>query len=185
MKFREIVFVTGNRGKVNEAEDILGIPLKVADLELDEIQSLDLEKIALHKLNQAYNLLKKPVIIDDVSLEIEEWNGFPGPLVKWLLKTSDGDARVLLKMLKGVKNRRVKARLAVGYHDGKIPRIFYGEVNGTIAENIRGKNGFGWDPVFIPEGSNRTFAEMSVSEKGNVSHRRKGLEVLKEFLDSQ
>src|SRR3989344_4748411 len=114
MKFNEIIFVTGNKAKVREAESILKIPLKVKELALDEIQDLDLEKIALHKLKQAYKILKKPLIIDDVSLEIDEWNGFPGPLIKWMLKAGDGDARVLLKMLKGVKNRKATARLAIG-----------------------------------------------------------------------
>ena len=185
MKFREIIFVTGNRAKVREAENILKIPLKVSEVDLDEIQDTDLEKIAFHKLNQAYEKIKKPLIVDDVSLEIHEWNGFPGPLIKWLLKAGDGDASVLLKMLEGVKNRSVTARLAIGFHDGKTPRIFYGETKGKIAEEIRGENGFGWDPVFIPDGRDKTYAEMSPDEKNEISHRRKGLDKLKEFLDSQ
>lgn len=185
MKFREIVFVTGNKAKVREAENILKIPLRVSNVDLDEIQDLGLEKIALHKLNQAYKKIKKPLIVDDVSLEIDEWNGFPGPLIKWMLKAGDGDAKVLLKMLKGVKNRAVTARLAIGYYDGKTSRVFYGTVRGKIADSIRGDNGFGWDPVFIPDGQTKTFAEMSTQEKSKLSHRRRGLDKLKEFLDSQ
>lgn len=185
MKLKYIVFVTGNKAKVREAENILKIPLRVSNVDLDEIQDLDLEKIALHKLNQAYKKIKKPLIVDDVSLEIDEWDGFPGPLIKWMLKAGNGNASVLLKMLKGVKNRAVTARLAIGYHDGKTPRVFYGVVKGKIADSIRGDNGFGWDPVFIPDGQTKTFAEMTPEEKGELSHRRRGLDKLKEFLDSQ
>ncbi len=185
MKFREIIFVTGNKTKVKEAEAILKIPLKVSEIDLDEIQDLDLEKIAFHKLNQAYEKVKKPLIIDDVSVEVEAWNKFPGPLIKWVLMASNGDAGLLLKMLEGEKNRTATARLAIGYHDGKKARIFYGEVRGKIAQEIRGDNGFGWDPVFIPDGQSKTYAEMSSEEKSKISHRRKGLDKLKEFLDSQ
>ena len=182
MNFTDVTFVTGNKAKVKEAEKILKIPLKVTDLDLDEIQDLDLEKIALHKLNQAYGVVKSPIIVDDVSLEIAAWNGFPGPLVKWLLKVSDGDASVLLKMLKGAENRNAKARLAIGFHDGKEAHLFYGEVRGKIANEIRGENGFGWDPVFIPEGQNKTYAQMSAEEKSKISHRRKALDKLSDFL---
>ena len=179
-----IVFITGNKAKVREAEKILQTPLEIKDIDLDEIQDLDLEKIALHKINQAYNLVKSPVIIDDVSVEIDAWNGFPGPLIKWVLKTENHSAKLLLKMLAGEKNRRAKVRLAIGFHDGKKARIFYGEVDGVIAPEIRGENGFGWDPVFIPEGENETYAEMDPDYKNSISHRRKALDKLSDFLKS-
>lgn len=178
----KITFVTGSKGKGREAEKILNIPLEVKSLDLDEIQELDLEKIALHKVNQAYNLVKSPVIIDDVSVEIDAWKGFPGPLIKWILKTENDTAKLLLKMLEGEKNRKAKVRLAIGFHDGKKARIFYGEVRGRIAEEIRGENGFGWDPVFIPDGQEKTYAQMSRDEKNEISHRRKALDKLSDFL---
>ena len=150
MKFREIVFATGNKGKAREAQDILGIPLKILDIELDEIQELDLEKVAFHKLNQAFEITKKPVIIDDISIEIDAWNKFPGPLIKWLLKSGDGPS-LLLKLLENEKNRKATTRLAIGFHDGKKSYIFYGVVEGEIAQSPQGENGFGWDPIFIPQ----------------------------------
>ncbi len=178
----KIIFVTGNSGKAREAEKILNIPLVVKSIDLDEIQGMDLEKIILHKTNQAYNLVRKPVIVDDVSVEIDAWGGFPGPLIKWILKKENDSAKLLLRMLAGEKNRRAKARLAIGFHDGKRAHVFYGEVNGRIAEEIRGENGFGWDPVFIPDGAEKTYAQMTTQEKNEISHRRKALDKLSDFL---
>ena len=86
----KITLVTGNKHKAKEVERILNIPLEIKEIELDEIQEINLEKVALHKLNQAYELVKEPVIVDDVSVEIDAWNGFPGPLIKWLLKSVEG-----------------------------------------------------------------------------------------------
>lgn len=182
MKIDKITFVTGNKAKAREVERILKIPLQVSQIELDEIQEIDLEKVALHKINQAFEIIKKPVIVDDVSVEIDAWNGFPGPLIKWLLRAGKGDASVLLKLLKGEKNRKAKARLAVGFHDGKKVHIFIGEVEGTISKEIRGENGFGWDPVFIPEGYTETFAQMPEQEKDPISHRGRALQKLSDFL---
>lgn len=181
---KKITFVTGNNAKAREVERILDIPLKIKSIELDEIQELDLEKVALHKLNQAFKLVKGPVIIDDVSVEIKAWNNFPGPLIKWLLKAgNDGDASVLLKLLKNETNRSAKARLAVGFHDGKKAYIFIGEVEGSIALKIRGENGFGWDPVFIPDGFDQTFAEMEPKLKDSMSHRGRALAKFSDFLN--
>lgn len=184
MKIDKITFVTGNKGKFIEAEKILGIPLELKDIDLEEIQEIDLEKVALHKLQQAYEIVKTPVIIDDVSFSLDAWNGFPGPLIKWILKAGNGTASILLKMLEGEKNRAATAILAVGFHDGKNPYLFYGEVTGTIAEKIRGDNGFGWDAVFIPEGQTKTFGEMTVEQKNAISHRKAALDKLKDFLSA-
>lgn len=179
---REITFVTGNKSKVVEFESILGFPLSVTDVDLDEIQELDIEKVARHKVLQAYNLVKKPVIVDDVSFQVKAWNNFPGPLIKWVLKSSDGSAEMLLKMLQTEKDRSVVAKLAIGFHDGKNAHIFFGEKEGTIAKEMRGSNGFGWDTIFIPEGQTQTYAEMPLEEKNKISHRRIALDKLRDFL---
>lgn len=180
----KIILATGNKFKAAETQRILDIDIEVKALDLDEIQELNLEKVALHKLNQAFKIVKKPVMIDDVSVEIDTWNSFPGPLIKWLLKSgNDGDASTLLKMLKGETNRKAKARLAVGFHDGRKAHIFIGEVEGTISKQIKGENGFGWDPVFIPKGYNQTFAEMDPKVKDSMSHRGRALSKFRDFLN--
>ena len=178
----DITFVTSNKDKVRETEQILQMKLQVEDIDLDEIQGLDLEKVALHKLDQAYKRVKKPVIIDDVSVVIHAWNNFPGPLIKWVLQASHGVPEMLLKMLAGEKHRAATATLAIGFHDGKTRKIFYGEIVGNIGYKIEGENGFGWDKVFIPKGYKKTLASMSVDEKNDISHRRRALDQLKDFL---
>lgn len=103
MKLDKLVLVTGNMAKAGEVERILNIPIETANIEIDEIQSMDLEKIALHKLTQAYKKIKKPVIVDDVSFLVDAWGGFPGPLIKWLLQGKN-DPSLMLKMLSQEKN---------------------------------------------------------------------------------
>lgn len=181
----DITLVTSNKAKALETQKILGFPIVVKDFDLEEIQEVDIEKVATHKIINAFSKVKKPVIIDDVGLYIKSWNNFPGPLIKWILKAGGGDASLLLKMMEGEKNRKATARLVVAYHDGKTTHIFLGETKGLISEKIRGENGFGWDPVFIPHGHNKTYAEMSFEEKSKISHRRKALDKFKEFLDSK
>ena len=178
---KKIVFVTGNKWKAKETEEILNTKLQISNIELDEIQEIDLEKVAIHKLNQAFKILKKPVIIDDVSFEIDSWNGFPGPLIKWLLKVGNGPS-ILLKMLEKEKNRGAYARLAIGFHDGKKAHLFLSKVKGSIAHEIRGDNGFGWDRVFIPDGYRQTFAEMDPKLKNSISHRGIALMKFSNFL---
>lgn len=183
MKLKKIIFATRNRGKVREAQKILKLPLEQSDIELDEIQELDLKKVALHKLIQAFDNVKKPVIIDDISVSIDAWNGFPGPLIKWILEVGNGP-KILLQMLGVETNRKATASLAVGFHDGIKPRIFIGKISGKIIKEARGENGFGWDPVFIPDGKTQTFAQMGMNEKNKISHRRKALDKLNDFLKS-
>lgn len=183
MKLPKLILVSGNKNKAREVERILEVPIETREVELDEIQELDLEKIALNKLMQAYEIVKSPVLIDDVSFEVNAWKGFPGPLIKWLLKSSGGDnATVMLKMLEGVNDRGASAKLAVGFHDGKNPHVFIGEAKGKVATEIMGENGFGWDPVFIPEGYNQTYAQLSPREKDKISHRGVALQKLHDFL---
>lgn len=182
---KELVFVTGNQAKARDVQKILEFPLKVVDIDLDEIQDTDVEVVASHKAEEAYRKVNAPVIVDDVSLAIDAWNNFPGPLIKWILKAGGGDASLLLRLLSNEQNRKATAILALGYHDGNEVRIFTGSVNGTIAPEIRGDNGFGWDAVFIPEGQTKTFAEMPFEEKNAISHRRRAFDKFKQFLDGQ
>ena len=185
MKEKELIFVTGNKSKARDVEKILKFPIKVIGIDLEEIQDVDVEKIAMHKVVEAFSKVNSPVIVDDVGLYVEAWNGFPGPLIKWLLKAGGGNSSLLLRLLKNEKNRNAMAILAIGYHDGKMAHIFTGQVEGKIANEIKGDNGFGWDAVFIPNGYDKTFAEMTFEEKNKVSHRRRAFDKFKNYLDSQ
>jgi non-canonical purine NTP pyrophosphatase (RdgB/HAM1 family) len=181
---KDITFVSGNKNKVKEVEQILGVTLEIADIDIEEMQGLDLEKVALHKLDQAYKQIKKPVMIDDVSVIIHAWNNFPGPLIKWVLQASNGTPQMLLKMLQEEKDRRATAILAVGFADENVKKIFYGEITGVIGTKIEGENGFGWDKVFIPDGYTTTLACLSSEEKNSISHRGKALAKFSEFIHS-
>ena len=184
---KKLVFVTGNKAKAGDVQRILDFPIEIIELDLEEIQELDLEKVALHKVSAAFERVKTPVIIDDVGFYVHAWNNFPGPLIKWLLKAGDGSASLMLKMLEGVSQRGATAKLVVAYHDGNKVHFFSGEVKGTIADTIRAGNnfGFGWDSIFIPEGFDKTFGEMTFEEKNEISHRRKAFDKFKEYLNSQ
>lgn len=174
-----MIFVTGNQNKLKEFESILGIKLNHTDLDLDEIQSVDVEEVAVHKAKQAYELLKEPVIVEDTGLYFEELNGLPGALVKFFIKKLTLDQ--ICSLVK--ENRKAAAITCIAYFDGKEAQVFKGEARGEIAKEPRGNTNFGWDPIFIPEGSNQTFAEISFEEKQYSSMRGKAINRLKIAID--
>ena len=172
---KEITFVTGNQNKLREFQQILGVDLVNEPLDLPEIQSLDIEKIASYKAEEAYEILKKPVMIEDTGLYLEALNDFPGPLVKFFL---DSIGVEKLSEFKG----GARAATCIAYFDGNHVHTFIGETNGTIV-NPRGESSFGFDPVFEYEG--KTYAEMSKEEKNAISHRGKAIKKLKQFLETK
>lgn len=179
-RIQKITFVTSNKGKFGEAQQILDIPLKMVKHELDELQSLNLEKIVKHKIEQAAKIVKEPFIVDDTGIYMHEWKGFPGPFVKFIYE--QGGCELFLKMLERTKSRKGYALCVIGFYDGKTTHIFTGKTNLTIAEKVRGSIGWGFDPIFIPEGQNQTYAEMGEVEKNKVNHRKKALQKLQQFI---
>ena len=175
-----LYFVTRNEGKVKEVEEILGILVHPFRADLEEIQSLDLEEIVRAKVQRAFELVGKPLFVDDVALHFEAWNGFPGPFIKYLCEAVGNEG--LLKMMKDELNRHVTAKAAIGFHNGKEVITFVGEVKGTMAKEPRGESGWGWDPIFVPVHTEKTYAELTPEEKNAVSHRRVALERFRECL---
>jgi non-canonical purine NTP pyrophosphatase (RdgB/HAM1 family) len=169
------VFVTGRPEKAKEAGR-LGFLLERADLDLAEPQALDPEQVVEAKAREAYSRLGRPVIVEDSGLSIGVWGGFPGALVKWLEKSAGLEA--IARMLDAFPDRSAAAICVVAYFDGERLVTGRGEVAGTIADSPRGGGGFGWDSLFLPDGSDRTFAEMTGEEKDSVSHRRRAWEAL-------
>ena len=176
------VFVTSNKGKAYEAEAILGRKLEIISVDLDEIQSMDLEKIVRQKAIAAFEKVRKPLMVDDVAVEVAAWHGFPGPFVKFMV-VSVG-VLGMMHMMEHVKNRRVTVKASVGLHDGKNVYTFLGAVSGTIAPSPTGEKGFGWDSIFIPDGQSKTYAEMTDEEKNAISHRHAVLEKVRTFLET-
>ena len=179
--FSQFKFVTGNSNKVREAEDILKIPLEQIEVKgLFEIQTQDLDELVRHKCQQAYQALMSPVLVEDSGLQFKAWQGLPGALIKWFETTVGCEG--MLKMLQSFDDRRATAVCCLAIHDGTRIQVVRGEVDGTIAFEIRGNNGFGWDVFFVPKGQKKTFAEMGSKEKNEISHRKIALERLKILL---
>lgn len=179
---KKIYFATGNSGKAREVEQILGVGVEVAKMDLDEIQSMDLRAIVKHKLLQAYEKLKSPVVVDDVSLEIDVWDGFPGPFVKHL---HGKDTKRILYMMRNETNRNATMISTVGYHDGRKMHFFTGKLRIRIADKNYGDNGWGLDPVLIPLEKDKSFGQMSEEEKNSDSHRTRAFKMLKRYLAKQ
>lgn len=169
---KSLTFITGNLDKVKWTQRYIHIPIEHKKLELTEIQSLDPKEVLKHKVKEAYKILKKPVLVEDTSLVFHELGKLPGPFIKWFLQQLGPDG--LCKIVD--KNRNATAIVLFGVYDGKKLSIFEGSIGGTVPNKPRGKNGFGWDSVFIPNGKNKTHAEMTDNELDEVNIRRFALE---------
>ncbi len=181
MRLEQLVFVTSNLDKLREAEAVLGCKLDHRALEIDEVQSLDLEEVVRRKAASAHGRLGVPVLVEDTSLELAGLGGFPGPLIRWLLACV-GPAGIC-RLAGCFDDPRATVRCVVCATDGADEVLGVGVVHGVIAESVRGRRGFGWDSTFVPEdGAGRTYAEMDETEKNAISHRRRALHALREAL---
>lgn len=180
MTLQNLHFATGNENKLREAREILGISVEQFKIDLDEIQSVSVEEVVVHKARQAYEIAGKPVLIEDTGLEILAWNGLPGALIKWFDTSVGNDG--IIQMLSGFTDRSAKATSCFAYFDGSTLHKGIGSIDGSIAIEPTGTNGFGWDPIFIPSGSAKTFAQMSPEEKNSLSMRALAL---KDLINSQ
>lgn len=170
-------FATKNENKLHEVNDILGYSLEQINIDLFEPQGVNVEDIVKEKAKDAFRKVGKIVLVEDTSLEFLAWNGLPGALIKWFLDTVGNEG--ILNMLKNEINRKAIAKTAVGFFDGGQVHIFVGIISGTISEKIRGNSGFGWDSIFIPDGYDKSFAEMTSTEKNSISMRKLALERMK------
>mgnify|MGYP001564508480 CR=1 FL=1 len=177
----KLLFGTTNQGKLREAENILGIELDGISLEIDEVQSLDRTLVATKKAEAYFAQIKKPLFIEDTSLVFNTLGNLPGTFIDYFLKELGNDG--LLKLLKNNKDRKSTATVCIVYIDKNQKQLFTGETKGTISLRTKGNKGFGWDPIFIPNGSKKTFGEMNIEEKNKYSMRRKALEKFKKRLD--
>lgn len=121
------IFVTGNQNKVDYLSNALGIELDHHKLNLDEIQSTDPREVADHKARQAYDILKKPVLIEDVSLCFNALNGLPGTFVKFFIESENG-AEILCRMLDGFSDRSAYGSVIYSYYDGRDVKHFQGRL---------------------------------------------------------
>ena len=182
MTKNKIYLATGNKHKAREAAEVLapyGIALEQYAINRVEIQADDPADIAAYSLSLVKDDL--PICVEDAGLSLDRWNGFPGPYSSYVLRCLGNPG--ILKFMEGEQNRRAHYFSAVAYRDDKGIHIFRGAVDGEIAQSIRGTNGFGYDPIFIPtEYDNRTFGELETYEKNKISHRARAFRALAEWL---
>lgn len=146
-----------------------------------------LQDNALIKARTIFQLYKKPVIADDTGLEVDALNGSPGVYSARYAgepTNAENNMKLLLKNLEGNNNRTANFRTVIAYinAEGK-EQLFEGQVDGEIINERRGGEGFGYDPIFVPEGYHTTFAEMTLEEKNTISHRAKALKAFSDFIN--
>lgn len=170
------VFVTGNANKHREAEAILGRPLERIAIDLPELQAATTQDVALTKAKAAFAMLSRPVIVEDAGFELVGLGGFPGPFIKYWEQL--GGLASICKTADGLVDRGAVAVCVLGLCDASGARVVEGRITGTISREPRGEHGFGWDAIFIPDGHDRTFGEMTAEEKASMSHRRRAWDAL-------
>jgi XTP/dITP diphosphohydrolase len=187
-----IVFASNNEHKIREIKSILGNSftlLSLSDINMKEdIPENEpfLEGNALSKARYIHYATGMNVFADDTGLEIDALNGLPGVhSARFAGESKDPSANIekVLSLLGSTENRKARFRTVIALIFENKEHLFEGIVSGTIINEKRGKEGFGYDPVFIPEGKKQTFAEIELDEKNSVSHRARAFEKLREFLN--
>ena len=179
---QKLTFITGSAAKAQYLSNYFHLPIEHMKLDLPEIQSLDTAEVAKDKARRAYEVLKTPVLVEDVSLVFVAMKSLPGPLIKWFYETLGNDG--LCKLVDGLGDRDAVASVVFALCDESGVHTFEASTVGTIAPAPRGEIGFGWDPIFIPSGHEKTWSEMSDDEKHETSMRKPALEKLSKHLNS-
>ncbi len=180
----KIYFITSNKGKFEEVKDILdSCDVVQKKIGYPEIQTSSLEEVILFGLDSLTDTSMGHIIIEDSGLFIDAFQGFPGVYSAYVFQ-SIGSCGIL-KLMEGIIDRQAVFRSMIGYRDNGCGDValFEGVCKGFISEIPKGNTGFGFDPIFIPQGSNLTFAQMTKRKKNSYSHRGKSVRKLKKFLE--
>lgn len=192
---RKILFATGNQKKLEEAERILSplgyhvlSPSFLGAIPEPEETGSTFEENAFIKAQYYRDLSEIACFAEDSGLEVEALNGEPGIFSARYAKinaSNPDNLSFLLKKMNKISNRKAKFTAVICYLDlNSQPQYFRGEVLGTIADKVSGDSGFGYDPVFVPNGYNETFAVLGNSVKDLISHRKKALTLLNHYLST-
>jgi len=189
----ELVFATNNSHKLKEVQSVITSEINIKSLKdincFDDIPEMKdtLEGNAIDKARYVYKKYGINAFADDTGLEVEALDGMPGVLSARYAgeeKSSEMNMDKLLAELKGVKNRKARFRTVVALIIDNREFTFEGIVEGQIIDNKRGDEGFGYDPIFLPNGYDKTFAELNLKEKNEISHRARAVSKLVSFLNS-
>ena len=178
----KLTFVTGNPGKVAELRRWLKYELPLSDVDVEELQELDPYKVVEHKARAAYDSIKSPILTEDISVVCHAMGQLPGTYIKWFLQEL-GPAGIC-QMVNAFEDRSATVQVIYCYFDGKRIETFKNTVEGSIAPKPRGTGGFGWNSMFIPEGSDKTDAELFDTDWERFAVRPKAVAKLKKFLDN-
>jgi non-canonical purine NTP pyrophosphatase (RdgB/HAM1 family) len=178
-----LFLVTSNVQKAQLVQALLDRPVRHVALDLPELQDIHVHNVIEHKVRAAYAHLEEPVLVEDTSLSFQAWNGLPGALIRWFLDTVGVEG--ICKMLHEYEQLEASAEVCLGYCDGETFRAFSAAIAGHVVRTPRGENGFGWDPLFVPQGWNKTFAQMTEREKEQISLRKGAVQELRRFLEEQ
>ena len=190
---RKLIFATNNQDKVDEIKSIPGLNYKIISLKDAEI-NIDipephnsLEENAAEKSSVIYKLTGSDCFSEDTGLEVEALNGEPGvKSARYAGEESSSEKNIekLLLNMQGTENRNAQFRTVLSLMLSGKEYKFEGICKGTILADSKGKKGFGYDPIFLPDGAEKTFAEMEMQEKNKFSHRKKAMDKLIDFLNS-
>ena len=187
-----LIFATNNRNKVAEIQSLVGanftiIPLKEAGIEIEIPEPHDqLEANAHEKAVTIFNLTHQNCFSEDTGLEIEALDGAPGvKSARYAGENSNAQDNIdlVLNRMTGIENRSAQFRTVICLIWENQTHYFEGVCKGQILSNMQGENGFGYDPIFVPDGTSKSFANMTMEEKNQFSHRKKAVSQLFEFLD--
>lgn len=181
----EVAFATSNPHKLKEANTVgesYGVSFRQIGIDYPEIRADEVTTVAEEGARYCFEKTGQPVVVDDTGLYIEALNGFPGAYSAYVF--SKIGCKGILRLLINSPERRAYFVSAVGYCDTNGVKVFKGVVSGSITEDINGPEIFGYDPIFVPEGSAKTFAE-DLNNKDQVSHRRKSFEQFCRWITSK
>ena len=190
----KLIFASHNDNKVLEIQNILGeryelISLKELSFHNEIPETADtLEGNSMLKANAIYKAFETSCFSDDTGLEVDALGGAPGVYSARYAgsnKNAADNMNLLLENLAGHSNRKARFRTVITYKTSQQVMQFEGLIEGEILYEKKGEYGFGYDPIFLPNGASKTFAQMTMSEKNQYSHRSRAFEKLRAFLESQ
>jgi XTP/dITP diphosphohydrolase len=174
-----LYFITSNRHKYEEVAQLTDLPIEQKRIDYPEVQADTLEEVAAFGITFCYAQVKTCCFIEDSGLFIDALSGFPGVYSQYVYRTLGCNG--ILRLLD--TNRKAHFTSVIAYHTTEETLLFRGDVEGEIAEAEGGEKGFGFDPIFIPEGESQTFAQMSTEQKNLYSHRGKAFKMFLKHIE--
>ncbi len=181
-----LIIVTKNKNKLAEIAPLFrefGVTFENMALQKYEVRADSVDVVARVAAEHAYGEIGRPLVIEDTGFFIRALNGFPGVYPAFVFETIG--RRGILKLMEGVQDRYAKFVTAVAFCDGHETETFIGEMEGYICDQEVGTGGFGYDPIFVPQGESKTYAQLSLEEKVAISHRTRAFRSFLKWYVSQ